>query len=79
MTEILTPINVIITPEVAALELDAVFSPTKDLPQFYVFPLKSGVEVRMGMAAFYHMEESTDSRPPGRAPIIPSLIAWLPP
>ncbi|RJR33393.1 MAG: nuclear transport factor 2 family protein [Deltaproteobacteria bacterium] len=56
VTEILTPITVIITREVAALELDAVFSSTKDLPQFYVFPLKSGVEVRMGMAAFYHLE-----------------------
>jgi len=56
VTEILTPITVIITPEVAALELDAVFSSTRDLPHFYVYPLKSGVEVRMGMAAFYHLE-----------------------
>lgn len=56
VTEKLTPITVIITPEVAALELAAVFSSAKDLPNFYVFPLKSGVEVHMGMSVFYHLE-----------------------
>lgn len=56
VTEHLTPITVILTPEVAALELAAVFSSTKDLPGFYVWPLKRGVEVHMGMAAFYHLE-----------------------
>lgn len=56
VTETLTPVTVIITPEVAALELDAVFSADRDLPQFYVMPLAPGVEVKMKMAAFYHLE-----------------------
>jgi hypothetical protein len=56
VNETLTPITVIITPEVAALELDGVFSSDKDLPNFYVHPLSRGVEVKMGMAAFYHLE-----------------------
>jgi hypothetical protein len=34
VNETLTPITVIITPEVAALELDSVFSSSKDLPDF---------------------------------------------
>jgi ketosteroid isomerase-like protein len=54
--EELTPVTVIITPEVAALELDGVLSATKDLPDFYVMPMKQGVPVRMGMAAFYHLQ-----------------------
>jgi len=54
--EELTPVTVIITPEVAGLELDGVLSATKDLPDFYVTPMKQGVPVRMGMAAFYHLE-----------------------
>jgi len=54
--ETLTPITVLITPEVAALELDAVFSAKIDLPDFYVQPLTRGVEFRMGMAAFYHLQ-----------------------
>ena len=54
--ENLTPLTVIITPEVAALELDGVLTATKDLPDFYVMPLRQGVPVRMGMAAFYHLE-----------------------
>jgi hypothetical protein len=43
-------------PGVAALELDAVSSGERDLPQFYVMPLVSGVEVKMKMAAFYHLD-----------------------
>jgi hypothetical protein len=56
VNESLTPITVVITPEVAALELDGVFSADKDLPKFYVMPLSRGVEVKMGMAAFYHLK-----------------------
>lgn len=56
LDEELTPLTVIITPEVAALELDGKFSSKKDLPDFYVMPLKQGVPIRMGMAAFYHLE-----------------------
>jgi hypothetical protein len=55
VNETLTPITVVITPEVAALELDAVFSAEKDVPDFYVHPITRGVEVKMGMAAFYHL------------------------
>ena len=54
--ENLTPLTVIITSEVAALELDGVLTSKKDLPDFYVTPLKQGVPVRLGMAAFYHLE-----------------------
>jgi hypothetical protein len=54
--ETLTPITVIITPEVAALELDGVFSSDKDIPDYYVHPIVRGVEVKLGMAAFYHLE-----------------------
>jgi hypothetical protein len=54
--ETLTPITVVLTPEVAALELDAVFSSAKDVPDFYVHPITRGVQVKMGMAAFYHLE-----------------------
>jgi hypothetical protein len=56
VNETITPISVIITPAVAALELDGVFSSDKDLPDFYVMPLTRGVEVKLGMAAFYHLE-----------------------
>lgn len=56
VNETLTPITVVITPDVAALELDGVFSSDKDLPAFYVMPLTRGVEIKMGMAAFYHLE-----------------------
>ncbi len=56
LNETLTPITVVITPEVAALELDGVFSADQDLPNFYVMPITRGVEVKMGMAAFYHLE-----------------------
>ncbi|MEJ2673004.1 MAG: nuclear transport factor 2 family protein [Deltaproteobacteria bacterium] len=56
VNETLTPITLIITPEVAAVELDSGFYSDKDLPDFYVHPLKRGVEVRMGMAACYHLE-----------------------
>jgi len=56
VNEIITPITVVITPEVAALELDTVFSSGKDLPNFYVAPITGGIEVKMGMAAFYHLE-----------------------
>jgi len=54
--EAITPLTVIITPEVAGLELDGVLTATKDLPDFYVAPLKQGVPVRLGMAAFYHLQ-----------------------
>jgi len=54
--ETITPITVVITPEVAALELDAVFSSDRDLPAFYVVPLAKGVKIQMGMSAFYHLE-----------------------
>jgi len=56
VNETLTPITVVLTPEVAALELDAVFSASRDVPDFYVHPITRGVEVKMGMAAFYHLE-----------------------
>lgn len=56
VNETLTPITVVITPEVAALELDGVFSSEKDLPGFYVHPITRGVEFKMGMAVFYHLE-----------------------
>jgi len=56
VNEELTPVTVIITPEVAGLELDGVLTSEKDLPDFYVMPLKQGVPVRLGMAAFYHLE-----------------------
>ena len=56
VNEILTPITVIITPEVAALELAGVFSSDKDIPDYYVHPLIRGVEVKLGMAAFYHLK-----------------------
>jgi hypothetical protein len=56
VNETITPITVVITPEVAALELDTVFSSGKDLPNFYVAPITRGVEVKMGMAAFYHLK-----------------------
>jgi len=36
--ENLTPLTVIITPEVAALELDGVLASKKDLPDFYAPP-----------------------------------------
>lgn len=55
VTEELTPITVTITPELAALELDAVFSSAKELPDFYVMPLPRGVKIKMQMAAFYHL------------------------
>lgn len=70
VTEVLTPTTVIITPEVAALELDAVFSSTRDLPNFYVFPLKSGMEVKMGMSVFYHLEGDRITR---------ARVYWLKP
>jgi hypothetical protein len=54
--EKLTPITVIITPEVAGLELDGAFTSQKDLPDFYVMPLKKGVWIKLGMAAFYHLQ-----------------------
>ena len=56
VNETLTPITVIITPEVAALELDGVFSSDKDIPDYYVHPITRGVEVKLGMAAFYHLK-----------------------
>jgi len=56
VNETLTPITVVLTPELAALELDAVFYSDKDLPGFYVQPLTRGVKFNMGMAAFYHLE-----------------------
>jgi len=56
VNEILTPVTVIITPEVAALELDGVFSCDADLPDFYVMPLKKGVEIPLKMGVFYHIE-----------------------
>lgn len=56
VNEVLTPVTVIITSEVAALELDGVFSCEVDLPDFYVMPLKKGVEIPLKMGVFYHME-----------------------
>ena len=53
---IITPMTVILTPEVAAFELDAVPSSDRDLPDFHVMPLAKGVKIRLGMAAFYHLE-----------------------
>jgi hypothetical protein len=55
VNETLTPVTVIITPEVCALELDGVFSSELDLPDFYVMPLKKGAKVPMKMGVFYHM------------------------
>lgn len=68
--EVLTPITVLITAEVAALELDAVFSSDKDLPGFYVMPLTRGVKIEMGMAAFYHLEGDR---------IIHARVYWMKP
>jgi hypothetical protein len=56
VNETLTPITVIINPEVAALELDGVLSSEKDIPDYYVHPLTRGVEVKLGIAAFYHLK-----------------------
>ena len=56
VNEVLTPVTVIITPEVAAFELDGVLSAEVDLPDFYVMPLKKRVEVPMKMGVFYHMK-----------------------
>jgi hypothetical protein len=52
----ITPLTVILTPEVAAFEMDAVLSSDRDLPGFHVMPLTKGVKIRLGMAAFYHLE-----------------------
>lgn len=54
--ETITPITVVLTPEVAALELGAVFSSDRDLPAFYVMPLVKGAKIQMDMSAFYHLE-----------------------
>jgi hypothetical protein len=52
----ITPITVILTPEVAAFELEGVLSSDRDLPDFHVMPLTKGVKIHLGMAAFYHLE-----------------------
>jgi ketosteroid isomerase-like protein len=68
--ETLTPITVVITPEVAALELDAVFSAEKDVPDFYVHPISRGVPVNMGMSAFYHLRDDR---------IVHARVYWMKP
>lgn len=56
VNEVLTPLTVVITPEVACLELDGVFSADCNLPDFYVMPLELGKPAKMGMGVFYHLE-----------------------
>jgi hypothetical protein len=68
--EVLTPLTVVITPEVACLEFDGVFSAECDLPDFHVMPLELGKPVKMGMGVFYHLEGDR---------IAPALVYWMRP
>lgn len=51
----LQPSSVLIDPGVTAVELNAVMRARKDLPGFFIAPLKEGAEISVPMAFIYHM------------------------
>lgn len=52
----------IITPDVTAIEIAGSFVADKDMPDYYVRPLKKGEKVEMGMGVFYHFKDGMIAR-----------------
>jgi len=55
VTENLKPLCHLITPKITAVQLAGTITAEKDMPKYYVAPLKKGKPLKIGMAAFYHM------------------------
>lgn len=51
----LEPGSVLVQPGVSAVELNAVMRAKRDLPGFFIAPLKEGEEISVPMAGIYHM------------------------
>ena len=51
----LQPSGVLIQPGVSAVELNAVMRARKDLPGFFIAPLRQGEETSVPMVSVYHM------------------------
>lgn len=58
----LIPCAIIANTGVTAVELDCVIHAEKDLPDFLFGPMKKGGEVKMRMAAVYHLTQDRISR-----------------
>ena len=54
--EKLEEVTRIISPEVTAIELNGYFVAQRDMPDYYVRPLKKGEKQEMGMGVFYHLK-----------------------
>ena len=51
----LEPTSIVINPGVTAVEITAAMRARRDLPGFFIVPLKEGAEISVPMAGIYHM------------------------
>lgn len=51
----LDPTSIVINPGVTAVEITASMRARRDLPGFFIVPLKEGAEISLPMAGIYHM------------------------